>query len=98
MEEEPRKLRKELTSLFAAKFRSEPDQRFTATAPGPEPTARSEHGGYRVGVIRHLDNFATGDYRTAWSGFTIPVSMLTRFASSTESVPASGTAPKRFAA
>ncbi len=88
MEEEPRKLRKEPTSLFAAKFRSKLDGRFTAT----------ERRGYRVAVIRHLDNFATDNYRTAWSGFAIPVSMLTRFASSTESVPASGTVPRRFAA
>lgn len=88
MEEEPRKSRKELTSLFAAKFRSGPDRRFPA----------NERRAYRVAVIRHLDNFVTGDYRTAWSGFTIPVSMLTRFASSTESVPASGTVPRRFAA
>jgi hypothetical protein len=88
MEEEPRKLRKDLASLLAAKFRSEPDRRFTATG----------QRGYRVAVIRHLANFATSDYRKAWSGFTIPVSMLTCFASSTESVPASGTAPKRFAA
>src|SRR5437773_1883437 len=104
MEEEPHKSRKELTSLFAAKFRSEPDgrsepdRRFMATASGADPTARSERRAYRIAVIRHLDNLVMGDYRTAWSGFTIPVSMLTRFASSTESVPASGTAPKRFAA
>ena len=102
MEEEPRKLRKELTSLFAAKFRSEPDGRFPAKEPfdcGLRALSLSKRRpGYRVAVIRHLDNFETGDYRTAWSGFTIPVSILTRFASSTESVPPSGTAPKRFAA
>jgi hypothetical protein len=58
----------------------------------------TERRGCSVAVIHHLDNVPTGDYRTAWSGFTILVPMLTRFASLTESVPASGTASKRFAA
>ena len=87
MEKEPRKLRKEFASLLVARFRSEPDRRFTAT----------ERRGYSVGGDPSSRiTFTTGDYRTAWSGFTIPVSMLTRFASSTESVPASGTAAETF--
>ena len=81
-------MHKEFASPVAARFKAGPDGRFTVT----------ERRGYSVAVIRHLDNVATGDYCAAWSGFTIPVLMPTRFASSTESVPASGTAPKRFAA